>query len=138
MIRSPSLGLSPVVSVSRTICRNRYSLVRERIRPLVLWMAGVALHPVPLDLVLGDDRIELAPQVLVLDRLLVGGAPAAALPVADPGGDALHHVDRVGVELDLARALERLQRADRGHQLHAVVGGLRLAPVQLLLCAIGS
>ncbi len=55
--------------------------VRERVGALVLRMAGVAAHPVPLDVVRGSERIELLPQVLVLDRLAVGRAPAAALPV---------------------------------------------------------
>src|SRR5262245_31269395 len=99
MMRSPSLALSPVVSVSRMICRSGYPPVGQRIGALVLRMAGVSLHPVPFDVVPGGDRVELAPQVLVLHRLLVRGAPALPFPVVDPRGDALHHVDRVGVEL---------------------------------------
>ena len=79
--------------------------------------------------------VEAPPEVVVLDRLLVGGAPAVALPVGEPAGDAVAHILRVGVQLDAARALQRLQRRDRGHQLHAVVGGGRLAAAQLLLAA---
>ena len=45
--------------------------------------------------------------------------------------DAFHHVERVGVEPDPARALQRLQRADRGHELHAIVGRRRLAAPEL-------
>src|SRR5262247_3421408 len=97
MMRSPSFGLRPVVSVSRTICRKDPpsipacgdTSVGELVRPLVLRMAGVALHPMPLDLMLSPQLVELAPQVLVLHRLLVGGAPAAPLPAVDPGGDAV-------------------------------------------------
>src|SRR5262245_36503040 len=121
MIRSPSLALRPVVSVSRTICLTDPRLIPvygdapigQRVRALVLRVAGVALDPMPLDVVLRGERVELAPQVFVLHRLLVRGAPAFSLPIADPRGDALHHVDRIGVELDAAAALQRLERADR-------------------------
>jgi hypothetical protein len=37
------------------------------------------------------------------------------------------------VNVDETRPLERFQRRDRGHQLHAVVGGVRLAALELLL-----
>ena len=63
-------------------------------------VVGVALHPVPRDLVLRGERVELAPQVGVLDGLPVRGLPAVALPAVDPRLDAVLHVLRVGVELD--------------------------------------
>ena len=92
----------------------------------------MALDPVPVDLVALRRRVEPAPEVLVLDRLLVGGAPAVALPAGDPARDAAAQILRVGVQIDVARALQRLQRCDRRHQLHAVVGGERLAAAELL------
>src|SRR5687767_10768859 len=99
MMRSPSLALRPVVSVSRTICLSTWNaFVGETVRPFVLDVSGVALHPVPLDVVLRRQLVELAPQVGVLHRLLVGGAPAAPLPVVDPQRDALLHVLRIGVQ----------------------------------------
>jgi hypothetical protein len=67
-----------------------------------------------------------------------GGAPAVAPPVVDPAGDAVPDVFGVGMDLDLAAALERLERGDRRHQLHAVVGGHGLAARQLLLGAAGA
>src|SRR5258708_18706234 len=91
-------------------------------------MPGVALHPVPGDTVRPGETIELLPQVHVLHRLLVGGAPAAALPFRQPFADALLHVLRIGVDLDPARRLERFQRADDRGDLHAIVGRLRLPP----------
>src|SRR5713226_7696303 len=94
-------------------------------------MPGVALHPVPGDTVRPGETIELLPQVHVLHRLLVGGAPAAALPLRQPFADALLHVLRIGVDLDPARRLERFQRADDRGELHAIVGRLRLAAEQL-------
>ena len=80
-----------------------------------------------------ERGIEPLPQIDVLDRLLVGGAPAVPLPAVDPAGDALTHILAVGVEIDGAGPLQRFQRRDRRHQLHAVVGGVRLAALQLLL-----
>ena len=49
--------------------------------------------------------------------------------------DAVAQILAVGVEVDRAGPLERLQRRDRRHQLHAVVGGVRLAALDLLACA---
>ena len=64
------------------------------------------------------------------------GAPAAAFPVGEPFGDALLHVLRVGRERDLTRTLERFERLDRGHEFHAVVGGLALGAVEFLLVVV--
>src|SRR5260221_13504960 len=97
-------------------------------------MPGVALDPVPGDAVRPGETIELLPQVHVLHRFLVGGAPAAVLPVRQPFADALLHVLRNGVDLDPARGLERFQRANDRGELHAIVGRLPLAaePLPLL------
>ncbi len=51
-------------------------------------VAGMALDPVPAHLVARERRVEALPQVDILDRLLVGGAPAVPLPALDPAGDA--------------------------------------------------
>src|SRR5262249_47910942 len=141
MMRSPSLALSPVVSVSRTTWRVivvRDPPIRESVCALVFRMPGMAAHPVPLYLMLGRDPVELLPQVDVLDRLLVGGAPAAAPPVVGSGGAAPLHVERVRIQAHAARALQRLERPDHRHQLHAVVGGVGLAAVDFLLGAFGA
>src|SRR6266850_1664875 len=139
MMRSPSFGSSPVVSVSRTICLNCWdSLVGQAIGPFVFGMARMPLYPVPFYRVARHCLLELAPQVLVFHRFLVRGAPAAALPAADPLRDALHHVERIGVQAHPARTLERVERADHRGELHPVVGGLRLAAPELLFRALGA
>src|SRR5882724_5564767 len=112
--------------------RHGDAVAGELVGALVLVMAGVALDPVPAHLVRLQRRIEPLPQLGVLDRLLVRGAPAVFLPAMDPAGDALAHILAVGIEIDLARLFQRLQRRDRGHQFHAVVGGMRLATLQFL------
>jgi hypothetical protein len=42
------------------------------------------------------------------------------------------------VQIDAARFLERLKRGNRGHQLHPVVGRVRLAAFELLLAVAES
>src|SRR5262245_60111561 len=99
-------------------------------------MPRVALDPAPAHLVLRGDLVEPLPEVHVLDGLLRGRLPAARLPRAQPLGDALLHVLRVGVELDAARALQRRECLDHGRELHAVVGGPGLAAEELALGAV--
>src|SRR5690242_14636161 len=82
------------------------------------------------------ERIELAPQLCVLHRLAIARAPAVAFPAVDPALDAVLDVLRVEIELDVARALQRLERANDGGELHAVVGRVPLAAVELLLAAV--
>src|SRR6266516_1396538 len=58
---------------------------REPVGAFVLHVAGVALHPMPDNLlVAGDGGGEFPPQVLVLDRLAFLRTPAVALPVRHP------------------------------------------------------
>jgi hypothetical protein len=78
-------------------------------------------------------RVEALPQLDILHRLLVGGAPAVLLPAVDPLGDAVAHVDAIGEEAHPARPLQRLQPLDGRHQLHAVVGGGRVAAGEFAL-----
>src|SRR5437762_7371268 len=92
--------------------RHGDAVARQLIGALVGVMAGVALDPVPADLMRLQRGIEPLPQVDVLDGLLVGGAPAVFLPAMDPAGDALTHILAVGGEVDHARLFQRLQRRD--------------------------
>src|SRR5436309_11106941 len=134
MMRSPSLALRPVVSVSRTTWRVIIwnSFIRERVSSFIFRMPGVSAHPVPLYLMFARELLELFPQVDVFHFLLVGGAPVAALPIVDPGRDALLDVKRIRIDTDLARPLQRLERPDDRHELHAVVGRGRLSAPELL------
>src|SRR5687767_8624144 len=136
MMRSPSFGLRPVVSVSRTTCLTWNSFISEPVGPFVLGVPCVPPHPVPFYFVFGGELVQPPPQILVLDGLLVGRAPAAALPVLDPGRDALHDVERIGVDPHAAPALEGFERADRGHELHAVVRSVGIAAPELLFLAV--
>src|SRR5690349_2975476 len=110
MTRSPSRAFRPVVSVSSMISLVAMRLhalaaeVGERVGTLVFRVTGMAFYPVPLDLVAARQLLQTPPQVVVLDRLLVRGAPAALLPRVDPLRDALLNVLRVG-EHAHARAL---------------------------------
>src|ERR1051326_424009 len=116
--------------------RLRASLARPTVGALVLDMAGVAAQPMPMHFMVPQRRVEPLPQVDVADRLLVGGAPAVLLPGVDAFGDAAAQVLAVGIELDDARAFERLERRNGGGELHAVVGGMRLGALELALVPV--
>src|SRR5256885_13029369 len=105
MTRSPSLGFNPVVSVSSTICLAliRYPAVRQLVRPLVLGVAGMPPHPVPLHIVHRRQLVEPLPQFDVLHRLLDDGTPTAPLPVIPPFLHPLRPTQRVDVTLDRPR-----------------------------------
>ena len=62
---------------------------RKFVATFVVRMPGVALEPMPLDLVAGAKFIELTPQIVVLDSLPVSGSPVARFPGDDPGRDAV-------------------------------------------------
>src|SRR5436190_10434167 len=77
--------------------------------------------------------VQPPPQVFVLHRFLVRGAPAAALPRMDPLADSLLHVLRVGIDAHAAAPLERFERANDRGKLHAVVRRSGLAAENLPL-----
>ena len=95
-------------------------------------MAGVAFEPVPGDVMLSGHEIELSPEVVVLDGLLVHRAPAACFPAPDPALDAVPQVFGVRVAMDFATLLEAAQRGDGGLEFHAVIGGGRFAAADFL------
>ena len=76
------------------------------------------------------------PQVLVLHRIAAAGAPAASHPVRQPLKDTLPDVLRIGPQQHGAGSRQCLERRDRRHQLHPVVGGVQLAAGQLALARI--
>src|ERR1700722_15233569 len=93
-------GPSPAMTDSTLQPRHRDTFARKLVGALVDVVAGMTLDPVPAHLVLVQRCIEPLPKIDVLDRLLVGGAPAVLLPAVDPAGDALPHILAVGVEID--------------------------------------
>ena len=83
------------------------------------------LNPDELNLVLAFGGEQALPQIAVLDRLLVGSLPAAFFPSVNPVlVEGVDDVLRIGMDFDVAGAVECLERHDNGHELHAVVGGL--------------
>jgi len=105
----------------------------ERIDPIVFGVSAVALYPMPFYPVRRARVDQLLPKLSILDRLLVRRAPAVALPVVNPSRDSVTDVDAIGVQLHPTRPLQRLEALDRGHQLHAIIGGQRLAARELAL-----
>src|SRR6478672_5632258 len=93
----------------------------------VLRVTGVTLHPVPMHLVMSERFVEALPEVDVFHRFFIRRAPAVFLRAVDPRGDAAPDIFTVGMKIDHARSFERFQSRNRGHQLHAIVGGVRFA-----------
>ena len=95
-------------------------------------MTGVALNPDELHFVLALCGEQALPQIAVLDGLLVGSLPAAFFPSVNPVlVEGVNDVLRIGMDFDVAGAVERLECHDNGHELHAVVGGLGVAARKL-------
>src|SRR5262249_60180851 len=78
------------------------------------------------------------PQLRVPPRPLLRVAPAVLAPALVPlVAEAVHHVRAVAVELDGAPLDEGAKALERGHELHAVVGGGRLSAGELdLVCRL--
>ena len=88
----------------------------------------VPADPYPAHVMGLGGRNQALPEVRVLHRLLLGILPSAALPAINPMlVERVHDVLRVAVNLHLARTLERLERDDGSHELHAIVRGARIA-----------
>ena len=105
-----------------------YLISSELIAPLILWMPSVSLEPVPVDGVCLYESIKGYPQLLIFNRLSVGGFPAVLLPVEDPLSDSLSQILRVGVEIDNAWFFKGAERLDRRLKLHLIVGRGRVPP----------
>src|SRR5512132_18166 len=98
----------------------------------------MAAHPVPADRMLPGELVELAPQLRVLYRLAVARAPAVSLPRLDPLLDAVLHVLRIEIQIDVGAALQRLERANDRGEFHPVVRGLALATEEFALAPIAN
>src|SRR5262249_22758893 len=108
----------------------------QGVRGVVQVVAAVAGDLAPRPVVtrrLGEEGL---PEIAVLHGLLLRVAPAVLAPALVPlVAEAVHHVGAVAVDLDGAPFGEGAEALDRAHQLHAVVGGGRLAAGELDLDA---
>src|SRR5258706_6174063 len=118
--------------------RQINAAIGKLVGALIAGITRVAPHPAPIDIVLRSERREPAPQILVLDRLVTGGTPAAPDPVRHPFGDAEHHVLRVRVHDQARTLLQARQRFNHGSQLHPIVGRAAFAAEEFLLLHAGA
>ena len=105
---------------------------RQLIAAVVELVVGVALDPVEVNSVGLAQRQKPLPEVGVQCGLFVRLHPALGLPAFGPAlVQSVDDVFGVGVEFYDARLLQGFQGGDDPGELHAVVGGLRLAPGEL-------
>ena len=111
---------------------------RQLVGLLIAGIARMAAHPEPFDFMSGGERIEAAPQILILHRFLGGGAPAIALPAMHPARNTVADIGRIGEYPHAAAAFQRLQRHDRRGQFHAVIGRGHIAAGKRFLGITGA
>ena len=109
-------------------CRNS-----ELVSPFIFRMSSVSLDPMPLDPMGCCQVNEFLPEILIQYLPLPAfGAPAVALPILQPPlCEGVSQITGIGVQLDLAGALQGLQGLDSGLHFHAIIGGLLGATAQL-------
>lgn len=114
-------------------CRNIASgdafcrVAGEPVDTFVFGMAGMALHPMPLYLMLRANIDQLMPQLGISHGFLAGIQPAAFLPAVHPLRDAFDQIFAVGEKIDMTGLYQGGKTADRGSHLHPVVGRIGFA-----------
>src|SRR5690606_17434192 len=109
---------------------------------LVLGVAGVTAHPLPLNLVRRCSANGFLPELQVLDRT-AGSPPPAPGPAVHPARHAVYQVARVAGEHNAKQLAARrygVECLDGGTERHAVVGGAtfghpEVPPHELLVLA---
>src|ERR1700761_4664925 len=86
--------------LSRGVAHLGDALPGQLVGALIQVVPRMSAHPVPLYLMLAESGLEPLPEIDILDRLLVRGAPAVAFPVRHPGHDAVAQILAVGVNID--------------------------------------
>ena len=118
-------GLDKPPRVPLRTCRIDSKLIRV----LVLWMAGMASDPAPVDLVTVADYVhQVEPELEVFDRAGLA-LPTAPGPGMDPLFHAFDQVRAVGGKDYATRCFEGAERFDGASNGHSVVRGVRLAHV---------
>ena len=115
-----------------------FNLEEDSIGSVIFGVPAVTLHPMPFDSMRRTGVDKLLPELCIFHRLPVGGLPAVSPPPVDPLRHSVADIVAVGEQLDPARSLQGLERLDRGHQLHPIVGGQRFAAGQLEFLRSGT
>src|SRR5215831_4699895 len=116
----------------RAGARGNETFACEFIGALVLRVAGMTFDPVPMHLVVAERLVETLPEIDIFYRFFIRGAPSVFLPAVDPHGNAVLEIFTVRVKVDGTWPFERFQGGNRGHQFHAIVGGVRFTAFEFL------
>ena len=107
-------------------------ILSKPVAPVVVLVAGVTFGPDPVRFVDPDQRVKFNPKISVADWVVLL-PPMAAFPSDNPLRDSLPDVLGVRRDFYFARLLERKEALNCRHQLHSIVGGVRIVPEELLL-----
>src|SRR5205807_6588324 len=108
----------------------------QLIAAVIVFVRGVAFGPDPYRLVLGDQPVQLLPEVAIHYRLSGRRNPVLSFPAVNPGRDAVFHILGVGYDFHLARLFERAQAFDNRGQFHSIIRSMRLGAVHLAFVTV--
>jgi hypothetical protein len=86
---------------------------------------------------LSGQLIELAPKILVFNRLPIRGFPAALLPISEPLTNSATNIFRIGIHTDVTSTIQCGQTLNRGYELHSIIGRRNIAATKLFLGSVG-
>lgn len=92
----------------------------------------MALDPFPFDVVGTTQPQKLLPEIPIQYGFLLGINPVASDPTRDPNSHPLYNIVGIGDDPDVAGPFQLFQCLDHGHHFHPVVGGVWVAPRDLL------
>lgn len=107
-------------------------ILGKPVAPVVVLMACMTFGPDPVRFVDPNQLVKFHPKIGVANRVILL-PPVAPFPSDHPLRNSLPNVLGVGRDFYFARLLEREEALDHRHQLHSIVGCVRIVAEELLL-----
>ena len=136
MMRAVRFGWSGLVRINKSGVDVQSTRIGcgscKLVTAFVEFMARVAFDPDKRKRMRFGSLKQPLPQIDVFHGLFIGGFPAALNPAVDPVlVEGIHHILRVRVDFNLARAGKHLKCCDDAQDFHTVVGGVLVAGTEL-------
>src|SRR5210317_2643046 len=94
-------------------------------------MTGVPLDPMPMHLMTGCRSVQSLPEILIGDGFSRCRFPTIFLPIGEPFGDSVFHINGIGKHMDGARTFQCRKPLNGSHQFHSIVGGFGITTDEL-------